>query len=426
MYRRNIPLNMGRALSVLTLAGAGAVQAVPIYESPEVTLYMEGYFSAHQVNTLGDTAMQDGASRVRIGLNIPAYDIWDVGFNLEWGVRAISSAQDLIISGDQQSEFSERNDSLFLRQGHAFAKHDCWGDFAAGKQWGVYYDVAQITDWYNVGGGLASGAFALGTDGGVTGTGRADSALTWRQQWEIYGGEFQLGLQYAAHVSSLNISVDDVVAPDTRLECPAEDCEFGIGHGISLSYNLDFGDGLFFGAAYNRVKLDLSTDRGLVFDTSGPDEEIIIDDRFPINASSNAWATTMGLAYGKGAYQKGFYGAVVGQRSQNNELAPAGSVEGITNFFDARGSESFFSYTWGMKNCYSVYLGHNVLKSDDAVFEAALIEDDQFRLAVYYVGFQYLWNERIRVYWENAIDDSNVVARPIVDDYIAVGIRVDI
>ena len=410
----------------LTMFASAATYGVPIYQSDQVTLYMQGYLTMHQVNTAGDTAMQDGASRLGFGVNIPAYDNWDVGFNAEWGVRAISSAQDLIISGDQQGEFAERTNSLYLRQGHTFAKHDCWGDFAFGKQWGVYYDVAQITDWYNVGGGLASGAFSLGTDGGILGTGRADSAITWRKQWGGYGGDVQLGLQYAAHVSSLDISVEDARGPGTLLECPAEDCEFGIAHGISLTYNADVGDGLFFGAAYNRTKLDLSTDRGILYDISEGGEPVIITNREEIRASSNAFATSLGVAYGKGAYQKGFYGAVVAKRSHNSDLAPRGSVAGVTNFFNATGSESFFSYTWGARNCYTVYGGHNVLKSDDPGFERALILDDQFRLAVYYVGAQYLWNERVRIYWENAIDDSNVVARPVIDNFIAVGIRVDI
>ena len=408
-----------------TLAAAGA-HAVPIYQSNEVTLYMEGYFTAHMLNTLGDTQMQDGASRIRIGLNVPAYDQWDTGFNVEWGIRAISSAQNLVIQGDQQASPGDRQQSLYLRQGHLFAKHQKWGDFIAGKQWAVYYDVTNITDWYNVSGGLASGTYALGTDGGVSGTGRADSALTWRKRWEFEAGEFQVGLQYAAHVADLDIRVDDITGPDTLLVCPPGDCEYGISHGISATYKADIGKGLFFGAAYNRVKMDIASQDGLIFDTSEI-PPVLIQDDFMFNASSNDWTTAFGIAYGEGAWAKGLYAALVVNRSQNNELAPPGSTVGIANFFDAKGSETFVSYTWGAKNCYSLYGGYNILLSDDDGFEEALVLDDEYRLAQYYLGFQYLWNERVRIYTENAYDDSNEVARAGgFDSFIAVGIRIDI
>ncbi|MCK7596988.1 hypothetical protein M0G74_06840 [Microbulbifer sp. CAU 1566] len=413
------------SLAASLVAMASGAGAVPIYQSNQVTLYMEGYFTAHMVNTMGDTQMQNGASRYRFGLNVPAYDAWDTGFNVEWGVNAISSAQNLVIQGDQQAAPGDRGDSIYLRQGHLFAKHPKWGDFAAGKQWGVYYEVTYITDWYNVSGGLASGTYALGTDGGVTGSGRADSALSWRKKWKFDAGEFQIALQYASHVADLEIEVTDIAGPDTVLICPPGDCEYGISHGISAVYRADIGDGLFLGAAYNRVKLDIQSEDGLIFDTSG-NEPVLIDNQFAFNASSNDWTSAIGAYYGKEAFAKGFYGAVVFQRSQNNELAPPGSVEGITNFFDAKGSESFFSYTWGTDNCYSVYAGHNYLVSDDPGFEAALVEGDRFKLALHFLGFQYRWNERVRIYMENAFDGSNEVAPEFVDDFVAVGIRIDI
>lgn len=410
-------------LAAAICAASLNANAVPIYQSNEVTLYMEGYFTAHMVNTMGNTSMQNGASRIRFGLNVPAYDNWDTGFNLEWGVAAINSAQNIVIQGDQQAAPGDRNQSLFLRQGHAFAKHPKWGEFSAGKQWGVYYEVTYITDWFNVSGGLASGTYGLGTDGGVTGTGRADSAFAWRKAWEFEAGEFKIGLQTARHVAQLEIDVE--LTPDTRLVCPPRDCEYGLSHGIAAVYRADIGDGFFIGAAFNRVKLDISSNDGLLYDISG-DEPILITDEFAFNASSNDWTSALGMYYGQQAFAKGFYGAVVFQRSQNNELAPPGSVVGITNFFDAKGSESFMSYTWGRDNCYSVYGGHNYLVSDDPGFEAALVRGDRYKLAQYYLGFQYRWNERVRLYWENAIDSSNEVAQPVVDDFMAVGFRIDI
>lgn len=409
------------------LLGLPAAQAVPIYESDQVTLYMQGYFSVNQVNVNGDTSLQDGISRIRFSLSVPAYRQWDVGFNVEWGINAISSARRVEISGNQQAAVGDAGDTLYIRHGHAFAKHDLWGDFAFGKQWGIYYDVASYTDWYEISGGLASGAYSLGTDGGITGTGRADGALTWRKEWEGLGGELRFGAQYQAHTSPFDVSVVGVVGEDLLLECPGNDCEFGISHGVSLQYRADIGQGLTLGTAYNRVKLDLETTRGIVTDISDPFDPVIIDTNFAISASSNIWSLIAGVNYGRGPYQPGFYAAAVLQKSQNNDLAPPGSVEGITNFFDAIGSESLFTYTWGARNCYSFYFGHNNLHSNDPGFEEALIDADEVRLTKYYIGFKYNWDERIHIYTENTIDNSNSLGRALTaGDVIAVGMRVDI
>jgi len=420
-----------RKLLLLGIFGTAAAatqysHALPVYESNEVALYIQGYMAVNQLNLEGNTTMEDGPSRIGFNLDVPAYHDWNVGFNVEWGIRAVSPGKELVISGDQQASPGEKEDPLYVRQGNAYAKHEHWGDFMAGKQWAVYYDVAGITDWYNVSGGLASGAYALGSDGGITGTGRADGAFTWRKRWNGLGGEFQIGLQSAAHVADLNIQVDDIAGADTILVCPPGDCEYGLSHGISLTYKLDVGDGLFLGTAYNRVKLDISTDRGIVYDNSDPFNPIIIRDDYPIHASSNDFAFIGGIAYGTGAFQKGFYAAYNWHRSHNNELAPPGSTVGATNFFNAVGSESFVSYTWGANNCYTVYGGHNLLKShDDKIFEQALITGEKYRLAKLYLGAQYLWNERVRVYFEGAADDSNNVAAQD-DGFMALGIRVDI
>lgn len=49
-----------------------------------------------------------------------------------------------------------------------------------GKNWSTYYQVADITDRFESFGGDASGAFNAQTDGGPTGTGRADNVLQGR------------------------------------------------------------------------------------------------------------------------------------------------------------------------------------------------------------------------------------------------------
>ena len=55
------------------------------------------------------------------------------------------------------------------------------GKVAIGKQNAVHYDIASYTtDRFNVFGGQGTHAYVAGTDGGETGTGRADRVVNYR------------------------------------------------------------------------------------------------------------------------------------------------------------------------------------------------------------------------------------------------------
>jgi len=60
-----------------------------------------------------------------------------------------------------------------------------WGirsiaDYSIGKNWSTYYQVSSYTDRFQGTGGSASGTYNAGTDGGLTGTGRADQVIQTR------------------------------------------------------------------------------------------------------------------------------------------------------------------------------------------------------------------------------------------------------
>jgi len=86
----------------------------------------------------------------------------------------------------------ERGNVFGPRLGYVGVDFGEWGRVAFGKQWGVHYDVTSFTDGFNVFGGDASATFNAGTDGGLMGTGRADSALSYRN---TLFGMLDLGLQ---------------------------------------------------------------------------------------------------------------------------------------------------------------------------------------------------------------------------------------
>lgn len=81
-----------------------------------------------------------------------------------------------LIGGDPGTQEDSDNVALPLRL--AFVGFEGpQGRVSFGKQWSTYYDVAVFTDQAPFFGGSASGTYNAGTDGGVSGTGRANQAL---------------------------------------------------------------------------------------------------------------------------------------------------------------------------------------------------------------------------------------------------------
>jgi predicted porin len=107
-----------------------------------------------------------------------------------------------------------------------------------GKSYSAYYTVAGETDRFSIFGANASGVYNAGTDGGATGTGRADQAF----QTEIYLDTkglltikpFNINLQYQPSQSIPHVSGEDYdysVSTSAWLE---NDWEVGVG----IAYHL--------------------------------------------------------------------------------------------------------------------------------------------------------------------------------------------
>jgi predicted porin len=103
--------------------------------------------------------------------------VWLVG-RAEAGVHLLD-ALDQLLSPGGQSGTRQQGQSVFTRLLYAGVES---GNTAVtfGKNWSPYYQVAKFTDLFQGAGGSASGTYNARTDGGSTGTGRADTALQGR------------------------------------------------------------------------------------------------------------------------------------------------------------------------------------------------------------------------------------------------------
>ena len=127
--------------------------------------------------------MQDNATRV--GINFATVGKVKVIAGAEWGVNLVQSSTQFNLSalgtGDFGVATTDTTPVFLARLGFVGADLGPLGRVAIGKQYSMHYDIASYTtDRFNVFGGQGTSAYVAGTDGGPTGTGRADRVVNYR------------------------------------------------------------------------------------------------------------------------------------------------------------------------------------------------------------------------------------------------------
>lgn len=108
----------------------------------------------------------------------------------ELGLQLAQRDDIIQISSDPGPGYGKVNSALFARLGF-IGIGSPYGNFSVGKQWGVHYTLAGAIDNMYIFGGDAIGVYSAGTDGGISGTGRADQAA----KYELFKGDFYFGFQ---------------------------------------------------------------------------------------------------------------------------------------------------------------------------------------------------------------------------------------
>jgi predicted porin len=131
-----------------------------------------------------DTAeVQDNATRV--GINFKTRGNIKLFAGTEWGVNLVQSETQFNLSASGTGDFgvvrTETNPVFTARLGFIGTDFGPLGRVAIGKQNAVHYDVTSYTtDRFNVFGGQGTSTYVAGTDGGASGTGRADRVVNYR------------------------------------------------------------------------------------------------------------------------------------------------------------------------------------------------------------------------------------------------------
>ncbi len=141
----------------------------------------------------------DGGSRTGLKGRFQFHEnYWAIGL-VEYGFNLFDNL-DLIFDSSARSS-NTFNEDVFLRLGYVGVETPR-AFLTYGKNWSTYYQVASFTDRFQGTGASASGTFNATTDGGPSGTGRADRVLQSRIQINHPWGPlsrfkpFALNIQY--------------------------------------------------------------------------------------------------------------------------------------------------------------------------------------------------------------------------------------
>jgi predicted porin len=351
------------SLAIATcLLASPSVTAVEVFKNDKTSLaisgFVKGVYYKNDDNDEIDEALSVWGFNVKQNLDHG----WVAGITTQWGLN-FDKNTNFTVGGKSQAPAGSSDEAVFTRLGFVHLSHEKWGTIGIGKQWGAYYDVTAGSDIINYWGGHASGAYNLNSDGGVSGTGRADQAVTWRNTI----GNFKIALQVQAQ--------DEIVTIDVPDDHPFagfngdQVATVGNGFGASAIYNFN---NFTFGLGHNVSDIEIHPDFG------GTTEDDTI--------------TGFSIGYGTNG-QPGLYAFLLLVTAENHELDTNGQ------YMDTEGSELIVKYT--LDNGLSIFGGFNHLEPDSTPSAG------EYELHYNFFGVEYqLFSDKAKLFIETRLEDS--------------------
>lgn len=372
------------ALGIATTVALPVHAEFTLYESDKETVKLAGWADIRMVHSQDETELVDGWTRVKLSFARDMGNELEATVVIETGVNLVGRTSIAFPGGDTFQ--TRRDDLLSLRLGFVGVSHARYGSLTLGKQWGAYYDVAGATDMGRTWGGAASGAYNFNGDGGLSGTGRAEKAVMYRNSF----GDFSLALQ--AQFQSVSDSIDELVAPGNPGETITE-IAYDSTFAVSGKYAFAGGHSLYAGFSEGTFTAALADGGGFEVDDS-----------------------VVALAYSYGEYADGWYAAAFYNDAEFHELDNLNRA-----IPDSTGIEVYVSYRGDSR--WMPYVLYNSLEADSSYGDR--YTGDEFHRAFFSAGAIWFWNDSTNLYFDVRIDDSDmsVDQQAIEDDGFAIGIR---
>jgi predicted porin len=311
----------------------------------------------------GYSEIQNGASRIGFkGKTKMSDDIWAL-MQVELGLRIVDNNSKLVANGDPGGSLQELDNTVTTRLG-ILGVQTKYGSITWGKQWSPHYNVAVFTDELNAFGGEAAGTFNRGSDGAVSGTGRASYAA-----------------QYGYSYGPVNILMQMQNRSLTKNNQKLADSYCG-----SLVYNSD--NGLSLGVSYSQV-LD-GVDDPTLEESKTDDETAIFGASF--KNEHMQFGATYCLAY-----------------NHETDDSEPDSLFHPSVFFDNYGVELFAEYT--LNRVWSAYGGFNYLKPFDSYKGLYKIEYYAFGAKYAFINASFVF---VEVKFEESLSFDGKRKRPSV------------
>jgi predicted porin len=384
---------VGFLISIFTLS-TSFVQAVELYKDDVNTLDLGGGLSIYYISGDNDySEVNDGFSRFNFNFNRDLGDGWNAFSHLEWGIQVSSTDNNYQIGNNGLSSIGPTSDTIWLHKGYVGINHKSYGEFTIGKQWGVSYDVGGATDWFEVFGSDAQGTYNFNTDGGFSGTGRAEQAVQYRMTFD----KLTLSAQFMATDEVLDFKIDSggTTPPIFSGTLNIED-----SYGASVKYEAPFE--LNFGVAYNKAKLKVG-------DVNG--NELSVDDEL-----TGAFITYRNFG------EPGLYIGLVLTNMKNHDFDDQKQV-----MAEANGIEFISIYRFN--NPFAIVGGF--ISLDDVTkpsFTSKSKSNGKYKNEYFILSARYFWDENFYIYLEQKIDNSvssNPSVVPVPGNAAALGMRFD-
>ncbi len=331
-----------------------------------------GSFRAHIAFSGKSAAIENNSSRLGLMMISDTRSGWSLLARAEFGVNLVKNDTSFLLAGSDEDRWAtlkegDPDQAVWTRLGYVGVEYERTGEISIGKRWSVYSDVASWTDMFDVFGGWASGQYPGGTDGGYTGTGRAEKVLMYRHTIKgvFVGAQMQMR---------------------------------GVGDRVVDSYGLasylSVAEGLTLGAAWNDAWVD---------------EEI--QQEIP-GAQDHASALVTGVKYENGPfYIAGIYTWQDGnEAAHNEEHTVIYSCDGFELF-----TQDFITET------FRIHGGFNIKIPRDP--HPTLPEN--FGLNHYIIGAAWYIRPTTYIYSEFLLDDSIYASGSGRDNVLTLGVWMD-
>ena len=320
--------------------------------------------------------VQDDASRV--GINFSTFGRIKVFGTAEWGVDLVQSETTFNASATTASGFgviSQETEPVFgARLGFIGVDFGRFGRLSFGKQNSTHYDITSYTDRFNVFGGQSTATYVAGTDGGQSGTGRADQTILYHL---TFAKIFDFGAQGQLRTTD---------APQAF-------------NGFGFSLQAAVLPGLTIGGAYNKTYFDTHFTQ-MTFNGNGTDY-------WALGAKGN-WRN---LAWG-----------AVWARQNNGDIAfvpnPAGGAEPIAVGFSANGIELYSKLKFGK---FAAIFGFD----DYIPHDLSPLINSNFKTRYAILGAEWHFSKSGYTFVETSLGDSVDAQGKNVSDAATIGFRYD-